>query len=157
MMGASTSTHAGDPAEVPGPFAVSGAAEVAFLYIGSPDVRALPLLDPVVLEELTEDLGAPDMSLKFVRDYAGLWSQRHTRLTNSVAQEDLDAALDPVISLKVTSAMVGGARLARLGHILETALRQGDLQQARALLALIDADGHDTVAELQRRHDLPSA
>lgn len=66
-------------------------------------------------------------------------------------------ALDAAISLKVTSAMVGGARLAHLAQTLETALRQGNLGQAPTLLALIAAHGQDTMAELQRLHDMPAA
>lgn len=117
----------------------------------------LPLLEPAALEALTEDTGAPGMALQFARDFAGLWDQRHARLRNSVEQEDLTMAIDAAISLKVTSALVGGSRLAHLAHTLDTALRQGNLREAPTLLALIAIHGHDTIAELRRQHDLPSA
>ena len=73
-----------------------------------------------------------------------------------VAQDDREGALDAAISLKVTSAMVGGSRLAHLARTLEAALRQDNLLQVPTLLSLIAVHGQDTIAELQRRHGLPA-
>lgn len=156
MMAASTSsTHSGDPAEVPpGLSSASDTGGLPATAVSSPAVGTLPLLDPTALQALTEDLGSRGMSLQFARDYAAMWGQRQTRLRDSVQQEDLTLALDAAISLKVTSAMVGGTRLAHLAQTLEAALRQGNLQQVPALLALIAVHGQDTMAELERRHNL---
>lgn len=156
MMAASTSsTQSGDPGEVPArPSLVADGGGLPVRAVSSPAVETLPLLDPAALEALTEDLGVPGMSLQFARDYAAMWGQRQARLRESVQQADLDAALDAVISLKVTSAMVGGSRLAYLAQALEAALREGDLQQAPTLLSLIVLHGQETMAELQRRYDL---
>ena len=134
----------------------SDAGPLPATAVGSPAVETLPLLDPAVLEDFAQDLGVPGMSRQFLRDYAGLWGQRHARLRDSIEQEDLAVALDAAISLKVTSAMVGGSRLAHLAQTLETALRQGNLQQAPTLLALIALHGQDTMAEIGRLHDLPA-
>lgn len=159
MMAASrTSTHSGDPAELPADLcASSDAGRPAVTAVSSPAAETLPLLDPAVLKDLTEDLGVPAMSRQFVRDYAGLWGQRKARLKESLEKEDLAVALDAVISLKVTSAMVGGSRLAHLAQTLEAALRQGNFAHAPTLLALIAAHGQDTMAEIERLHGLPSA
>lgn len=110
------------------------------------------MVDEAALEDLAEQLGGPDMARNFARDYAAVWGQRQRRLTVSVVHADLAAALDAVISLKVTSAMVGGSRLEHLARKMEKVIRKGDLEEAAALLVLIVAQGHATVEELQRRY-----
>lgn len=114
--------------------------------------RELPLLDTAVLEELAEDLGGPDIALKFAQDYAALWGERRCRLVNSIEREDLDGALDVAISIKVTSAMVGAARMAYLAGRLEVAVRQGDLQDGAILMAMIIVQGRETARELHLRY-----
>ncbi|BAS16340.1 hypothetical protein AHiyo8_46430 [Arthrobacter sp. Hiyo8] len=59
------------------------------------------------------------------------------------------AALDAVISLKVSSAMVGGLRLAHLAERLEATVRNGDLGEGADLLAGIAVHGRATVKELR--------
>ena len=113
----------------------------------------LPLLDETTLDDLAEELGGQDVARKFARDYAAMWGQRQRRLTVSVEHADLAAALDAVISLRVTSAMVGGSRLAYLARKMEALIREGNLQDAAALLVLIAAHGSATVEQLQRRYD----
>lgn len=112
----------------------------------------LPLVDRTVLEDLEEQLGRPDMARNFARDYSALWGQRERSLVDSLKREDHAAALDAAISLKVSSAMVGGLRLARLAQFLEGALRNGDLLLGAAVLALISLHGPATVNELQRHY-----
>lgn len=158
MAASTSSTHSGDPAGVPADLSTtSGEGGLSLSAASSRAVGTLPLLDPTALEALTEDLGVPGISVQFAHDYAAMWGQRQALLRESVEQEDLAGALDAVISLKVTSTMVGGSRLAHLARTLEAALRQGDLRQVPALLSLIAVHGRDTIKELQRRHGLPAA
>ena len=63
---------------------------------------------------------AAELALRFARDYAAMWDQRYSRLALAVENQDRAAALDAIISLRITSAMVGGLRLARLAEMLET-------------------------------------
>ena len=63
-------------------------------------------------------------------------------------------ALDAVISLKITSAMVGGLRLAKLAELLESVIRLGDFGQGQALMERVAADGGQTVSELQATYIL---
>ena len=86
-------------------------------------------MDTGVLLDLEDQLGRADLATNFVKDYAALWEQRERRLAVSLAGEDRDAALDAVISLKVTSGMVGARRLAGLAQALERAVRRGDLNR----------------------------
>jgi len=109
----------------------------------------LPLLDPAVLQDLEEQLGSPEIAFDFARDYTRLWRQRQGNLVAAVERQDRAGALDAVISLKVSSAMVGGARMARLAETLEAFIRDGDFPRGRALLATVAHHGSATVKELQ--------
>ncbi len=144
-MSVSESAHSRHPGTVP-------ATQEAPAALPTPSLkeRELPLLDPSVLEDMAKDLsGGADIARKFAQDYAGLWDQRQRRLMESVEREDPAAALDIVISLKVTSAMVGGARLAHLAGKLEATVRHGDLQEGAALMAVIAIQGRAMVEELK--------
>lgn len=114
--------------------------------------QELPLLDGSVLQDLVDELGHPEMAWNFANDYAAMWGLRQRFLLDSIEREDHAAALDAVISLKVSSAMVGGLRLARLAQTLETTIRKGDMRGGTALLALISLHGQATVKELQLRY-----
>jgi hypothetical protein len=147
-MDVSASAHSQDPE-------TASAAQGVPAALPAPGLREreLPLLDPSVLEDLAEGLGGgAAIARKFAQDYAGLWDQRQRRLMESVECEDLAGALDTVISLKVTSAMVGGARLAHLAGKLEATVRHGDRQEGAALAAVIGIQGRAMIEELQLRY-----
>jgi hypothetical protein len=109
----------------------------------------LPLVDLAVLQDLEEQLAHPAVAQKFARDYATLWTQRHQKLATALDRQDVAAALDAVISMKIASAMVGGLRLARLAERLEEFIRKGDLEHGLALIAAVELHGSATVKELQ--------
>ncbi|MDQ0925667.1 HPt (histidine-containing phosphotransfer) domain-containing protein [Pseudarthrobacter sp. W1I19] len=111
----------------------------------------VPLVDPVVLQDLEHQLGQPDLATNFAKDYVGLWEQRERRLMASLAHEDRAAALDAAISLKVSSTMVGARRLAGLAQALESAVRGGDLSGG-SVRELISVHGRATVEELQAQY-----
>ena len=114
----------------------------------------LPLIDTAVLDELEEELAGTGLAQRFARDYAAMWDLRLTRLGTAVDRRDEDSALDAVISLKISSAMVGGVRLARLAELLEGLIRQGDFAQGQAMMAGVALDGARTVSELQATYIL---
>jgi len=114
----------------------------------------LPLVDAAVLEELEEELAGTGMAQRFARDYAALWDQRYSRLAAAVQQHDGDSALDAAISLKISSAMVGGLRLARLAELLEAMIRSGDFGQGQVLMERVAQDGSLTVTELRSTYIL---
>lgn len=114
----------------------------------------LPLIDAAILEELEDQLAGSALALRFARDYAALWGQRCTKLAAAVQNQDLDSALDAVISLRITSAMVGGLRLVRLAEILEDLIRQGDFVQGLAIMDQVAESGGQTVSELQSSYIL---
>ena len=108
-----------------------------------------PLVDPAALQELGSQLDSPAVAKGFARDYTKMWDQRYHSIAESLDSGDDAAALDAVLSLKTSSAMVGGVRLAELARELEDAIRLRDSDLARLLLHEVAESGNDTVDELQ--------
>ncbi|WP_314213983.1 Hpt domain-containing protein [Pseudarthrobacter equi] len=117
-------------------------------------VGLLPLVDAAVLEELEEELAGTGMAQRFARDYAAMWDERYSRLAAAVHRHDGDSALDAAISLKISSAMVGGLRLAKLAELLETMIRSGDFGRGKVLMERVAQDGSLTVTELRSTYIL---
>ncbi len=109
----------------------------------------LPLVDAAVLEELEDELAGSGLAQRFARDYAAMWEQRRSRLAAAVDSQDSDSALDAAISLKISTAMVGGLRLAKLAELLEVLIRRGDFGQSQVLMKRVARDGGRTVSELE--------
>jgi hypothetical protein len=114
----------------------------------------LPLVDAAVLEELEDELAGSGLAQRFARDYAAMWDTRYERLAAAVQRQDSASALDAAISLKITSAMVGGLRLAKLAELLEALIRQGDFTKGQVLMERVAEDGGQTVSELQANYIL---
>jgi hypothetical protein len=110
------------------------------------------LLDTAVLQDMEDQLGGTGLAWNFANDYAGMWLERHRSLVDSVDGKDRMAALDAVISLEVSSAVVGGLRLARLAEALEAVLRTGDLREGASVLPMMSLHGQATVKELRQRY-----
>ena len=88
-------------------------------------------MDPSALQDLGSQLDSPAVAKGFARDYTRMWDQRYQSLATSLDSGDETAALDAVLSLKTSSAMVGGVRLAELARELEDAIRVHDARPAR--------------------------
>jgi HPt (histidine-containing phosphotransfer) domain-containing protein len=110
----------------------------------------LPLVDLGVLRQLEEELGDREVARSFARDYISIWEKRIRYLMRSVAENDPDAAMDAVLSLKNSAFMVGGARLAGLAMELECILRDGDLPSAQPRVSSIAEVGQATIQALQQ-------
>src|SRR6478735_7274820 len=115
----------------------------------APSTDAAPLVDPAALQDLGEQLNSAAVAQGFARDYAEMWDQRYDSLAAALDRRDQAAALDAVLSLKTSSSMVGGLRLAELAGRLEAAIRAGNLHYAESLLGDVAARGSETVDELQ--------
>ncbi|OAE02532.1 Hpt domain-containing protein [Arthrobacter sp. OY3WO11] len=131
-----------------------GIASAAGTALQQEAAGLLPLVDAAVLEELEDELAGSGLARRFARDYTAMWDQRYARLAAAVDQQDSASALDAVISLKITSAMVGGLRLAKLAELLESVIRLGDFGQGQALMERVAQDGGQTVTELQATYIL---
>lgn len=150
-----TSSSGGVPAELLTAVAASGEAR-GLPTTGLPPVGEEPMrwVEPDILAELEAELDGPELALGFARDYAALWDHRFSRLEAAVNAEDRPASLDAVISLRITSAMVGGIRLSVLAQALEDAIRRSDFISGQALLAGVADHGDRTISELQANYIL---
>lgn len=110
---------------------------------------APPLVDPAALQDLGSQLESPSLAKGFARDYARMWDNRYQCLASALERRDQAGSLEAVLSLKTSSAMVGGVQLAQLAGQLEDAVRSGDMDRARALLSDIAESGTETLDELQ--------
>ncbi len=82
--------------------------------------------------------------------WAVMWPTRSSRLERAVAAEDPSAIRDAVGSLRVSSALVGAARLEQAAADLQDALEREDLEACRAQLPLVTTIGEETVGMLRK-------
>jgi|SRR6478735_1962037 len=135
---------------LPAPALTASSAAAAFPEVLPEDLPpAAPLVDPAALQDLGAQLENPAVAKGFARDYTRMWDQRYRSLASALERGDLAGSMDAVLSLKTSSAMVGGLRLAQLAGELENALRAGDIGRALSLLRDVAARGGETVDELQ--------
>jgi hypothetical protein len=135
---------------LPAPALTASSAAAAFPEVIPEDLPpAAPLVDPAALQDLGAQLENPAVAKGFARDYTRMWDQRYRSLASALERGDLAGSMDAVLSLKTSSAMVGGLRLAQLAGELENALRAGDIGRALSLLRDVAARGGETVDELQ--------
>ncbi|MGY3568212.1 Hpt domain-containing protein [Sinomonas sp. RB5] len=116
-----------------------------------PGARPSPLLDLDVLAGLEAEI--PGAGHRFASAFVDLWEQRYARISAALQDGHPDEALDAVLSLKVSAAMVGGRRLANEAASMEIILRSGG---AGPEASRIRQCGQCTVASI-RRHYLHGA
>ena len=117
----------------------------------TPALEALPLMRIEEFQELSHELdGRSDLGIDFVAGWAVMWPTRSSRLARAIAAEDRAAIRDAIGSLRVSSAMVGAARLEQAAGDLEQALSRGELEVCRAQLPLVTAIGQETVDMLRK-------
>lgn len=107
-----------------------------------------PLVDRQVLQELEECLEDSAAAQNFAKDFARAWESKFQRLVVSVDQGNQDGATEAVLSVKVTSIMVGAMRLAGLAASFEQLVRNNDLAAAAQILPSVEECGEDTKREL---------
>jgi HPt (histidine-containing phosphotransfer) domain-containing protein len=96
------------------------------------------------IHQLARDLDNPGIAFRFLGDYLSLLPQRLERILTALADEDGEAAMDSVLSLKITSAMIGAHEPDNTCRALEASLKNGDFKLARVLSRTLV----DTVAAL---------
>lgn len=117
----------------------------------SEELLAQPLMRLEELEELSAELeGRSDLGIDFASGWAIMWPIRAARLERAVAAEAPMPARDAVGSIRVSSAMVGAARLEQAATDLEAILEGGDADAAREQLPVVTAVGRETVDALRK-------
>ena len=97
------------------------------------------------LLDLTDQLG-PAYCREFIANYVSLWQSRYDRLCSAVTLADDDAAMDVVLSIKISSEMAGAQRLADLARAAQQRLACSGTAALVSMLALIAACGRETMA-----------
>lgn len=108
-----------------------------------------PLLDLAVYQLLEDQLDNPLIARSFASDFAKLWTLRYEVLAGAVERGDAAGAMEAILSLKTSSTMVGGVRLALLAGQFEEQIRSGNLKDIGSLLAAVAECGRATVLELR--------
>ncbi|MHC6221943.1 Hpt domain-containing protein [Arthrobacter sp. MMS24-S77] len=108
-----------------------------------------PILDLAEFQLLEDQMDNPLIARTFAGDFAKLWERRYEILAAAVERCDAAASLDAILSLRTSSTMVGGVRLALLAARLEEHIRNGDLRDTQPLLNAIAECGRATVHELK--------
>ncbi|MGN8133057.1 Hpt domain-containing protein [Paenarthrobacter sp. 22069] len=114
------------------------------------------LFDPQVIHTLALNLGNKALAFRFLSDYLTLLPRRKIRIIDAIRDDDPEAAMDAILSLKIASSMVGAHDAEDRSLVLQSLVAKGHLEQSRpeatALGAAIDAlviEGPGILAALQ--------
>jgi hypothetical protein len=92
---------------------------------------AAPELDPAALTRLAAELESADLARSIARTYLRMLEGRLSRASDALARRDEVAAMDVLLSLRVSSATVGLVRLESAVLCVIDAVRRGDPDLAR--------------------------
>lgn len=101
--------------------------------------QSLPVLDSAALRALEDDAGE-GVSRRFVEEYLLMLPTRAAKILNCLTATDPKLDNEAIVSLRVTSAMVGALRLRRFCYDLERALKRGDSPAAVSVKPLLFAN-----------------
>ncbi|GIU58059.1 Hpt domain-containing protein [Arthrobacter sp. NicSoilC12] len=117
------------------------------------------LFDPQIIHTLAANLGNKALAYRFLSDYLDLLPRRKSRIIDALGDRDPEVAMDAILSLKITSAMVGAHDAENRCRILQSLVTQGNLEtaalEATALGNSIDALAADA-QQILTFHDLLS-
>ena len=99
------------------------------------------------LRGLSDQVGA-ESCRRFVSNFVAMWDSRFTRLEQAVARPDFDAAMDVVLSIKISSHMAGAVRLSALATAAQELVARRDLNGLTEMVVAVDACGIETMAYL---------
>jgi HPt (histidine-containing phosphotransfer) domain-containing protein len=97
------------------------------------------VLDAAILGELAADLGDAARLRSFLDLWSGMLSGRVRALREALETGDLETALDRILSLRSSSAMIGLTTLVATSSALEQHIQAGDLPAARAAFRAVDS------------------
>lgn len=99
---------------------------------GAGRTAAAAVLNPLVLHTLIEHVGSP-AAARFAHDFLNLLERRLTQVDAALALADPVSALDAVLILKASSAMLGAEQMTLYCEGLEVELRGHRIPRAGAL------------------------
>lgn len=99
------------------------------------------LFSPHPIRTLAHNLDSTAIAYRFLTDYFDMLPGRAQRLLTALREEDHEAAMDAVLSLKTASAMAGALEMESRCMTIQTLIAAGRLE-----LALAEAQGVSTAA-----------
>ncbi len=105
-----------------------------------------PVIEWTSVARLCDETQNDDAVQRFMSTFLTLLPDRVSRILLALRNQDSAVAMDAVLSLKITSAMIGALRMEQLCCYIETALVRGDYAAAEGAGAGIV--GHSTVLAL---------
>jgi HPt (histidine-containing phosphotransfer) domain-containing protein len=96
----------------------------------------LPVLDRTALDELGANL-PPAAARRFAVGYGEMLAGRVDRIISALRHQDADRAMDAVLSLKISSSMVGALAMEERCATLQRHLEAGDTSGARLAAAAL--------------------
>lgn len=97
-----------------------------------------PAHDPVALMSLAHEVGEAGAQ-SFLDNYLATLPHRHARVLQTLASGDAKAAMDAVLSLKVSSAVVGAVHLSAFCQGLQDELKSGSLADLTIVTVELDS------------------
>ncbi|MET1087504.1 MAG: Hpt domain-containing protein [Arthrobacter sp.] len=82
------------------------------------------------IEALAAELDSHALALNFLCDYLAMLPGRMARITNHLGEQDGDAAMDALLSLRVTSSMAGALDAEAACRNLETLVSRSRFEEA---------------------------
>lgn len=111
-------------------------------------------LDPRALRRLASELESDELARSIAQTYLRMLDARLTRAASALGRRDEIAAMDVLLSLRVSSATVGLVRLESAVRCVIDAVRRGEHELARqrgtAMLGLADGARRALCAHLER-------
>ncbi|MDN4161803.1 hypothetical protein [Nocardioides abyssi] len=106
------------------------------------------VLDREALSRLGSDVQDCEFAVSFAQRYCAMLERRVGRVLDALLDGDLVAAMDAVLSLKVSSITVGTSELAGLALAVEQHVRCRDVVTARRQAAALAAAADRAALEL---------
>lgn len=99
------------------------------------------------LMELSEQMGARTCR-QYIGNFTSMWDGRYARLVRASNIRDMEAAMDVILSIKISSHMAGAERLSALAAQAQEAVSAYDFPALGTLVEEIGGCGGDTMAFL---------
>lgn len=90
-------------------------------------------LDPGRVEALAEELSSRELAFTFVQTFLDMLPLRLNCIQGALGRNDAKAALEAVLSLKVSAAMTGATKVELDAAKIEKAIRAGSFPQANRI------------------------
>lgn len=98
---------------------------------------AIPALEGSTLKALADELGDSRPVLRLLSTYLSMLPGRIGRIANGLCENDADASMEAVLSLKISSAMIGARETENQCRAMEHMIREDHIDYAvKALPAL---------------------